>query len=103
MSSSSSSTTGALYAIVDILFQGEGGSLDSKTALPSRAEQVFNRAYQDTPNHTIAWQAQAELDDLIASECVFCGDLMIRLVDEDYQQNGNIIFILQKHRQAIHR
>ena len=23
-------------------------------------------------------QAQAELDDLIASECVFCGDLMIR-------------------------
>ena len=28
-------------------------------------------------------QAQGELDDLIASECVFCGDLMIRsLVDE---------------------
>merc|ERR1711972_857509 len=47
--------------------KGEGGSLDSKTALPSRAEQ-----------------AQGELDDLIASECVFCGDLMIRNIDKPF-------------------
>ena len=28
-------------------------------------------------------QAQGELDDLIASECVFCGDLMIRSLVEE--------------------
>ena len=41
--------------------------MDSKTATPSRAEQ-----------------AQSELDDLIASECVFCGDVMIRNIDRPF-------------------
>ena len=29
-------------------------------------------------------QAQAELDDLIASECLFCGDIMIRNIDKPF-------------------
>ena len=55
----------------------------AKLLFLAELSRYLAKAYQDTPNHTIAWQAQAELDDLIASECVFCGDLMIRLVDEN--------------------
>ena len=29
-------------------------------------------------------QAQAELDDLIAGECLFCGDIMIRNIDKPF-------------------
>jgi len=45
----------------------DNASLDSRSAMPSRLEQ-----------------AQAELDDLIASECVFCGDIMVRNIDKPF-------------------
>ena len=32
----------------------------------------------------ICTQTQAELDDLIASECVFCGDIMVRNIDRPF-------------------
>ena len=40
-----------LISINQIQIQGEGGSLDSKTALPSRAEQVFNNLKLAAHNH----------------------------------------------------
>jgi len=42
-------------------------SLDSRTAMPSKLDQT-----------------QAELDDLIASECVFCGDIMVKNIDKPF-------------------
>jgi len=45
----------------------DNASLDSKSPHPSRIQQ-----------------AQAELDDLIASECVFCGDIMVRDIDKPF-------------------
>jgi len=45
----------------------DNASLDSRSAMPSRLEQ-----------------AQAELDDLIASECVFCGDIMVKNIDKPF-------------------
>ena len=29
-------------------------------------------------------QIRAELDDLIASECIYCGDIMIKLIDKPF-------------------
>ena len=29
-------------------------------------------------------QVRAELDDLIASECVFCGDIMVKSIDKPF-------------------
>lgn len=58
---------------------GESGSLDSKSPVPSRAEQ-----------------AQAELDDLIASECVFCGDVMIRNIDRPFIEDQDFDRVVEE-------
>ena len=33
-------------------------------------------------------QAQAELDDLIAGECLFCGDIMVRNIDKPFIEDA---------------
>ena len=42
-------------------------------------------------------QALAELDDLIASECVFCGDLMIRSLIKEYDYIVDSFLFLQEY------
>ena len=62
----------------------DNASLDSKSPHPSRIQQVMCEAC--IIKLPIRWsvQAQAELDDLIASECVFCGDIMVRDIDKPF-------------------
>jgi len=50
----------------------DNSSLDSRTAMPSRLEQT-----------------QAELDDLLASECVFCGDIMVKNIDRPFIEDDD--------------
>ena len=34
-------------------------------------------------------QVQAEMDDLIAAECLFCGDIMIRNIDKPFIEDAD--------------
>lgn len=35
-------------------------------------------------NHILFWEKKDELDDLLASECPLCGDIMIKSVDKPF-------------------
>ena len=56
----------------------DSGSLDSRP-VPSRLEQ-----------------AQAELDELVAAECVFCGDVMIRNIDRPFIEDQDFDRVIQE-------
>ncbi len=47
-------------------------SVDSRTAKLSRKEQL-----------------RSEIDDLIAYECLFCGDIMVKMVDRPLIEDEN--------------
>ena len=62
-------------------------SLDSKSALPSKLDLVNISSAMSTVQglmFNVMSQVQAELDDLIAAECLFCGDIMIRNIDKPF-------------------
>ena len=44
----------------------------SRSAAPSRSDQ-----------------ARAELDDLIASQCLFCGDVMVKSIDKPFVEDDD--------------
>ncbi|XP_062517021.1 vacuolar protein sorting-associated protein 18 homolog [Corticium candelabrum] len=56
------------------------------------ASAAASEASDDLAAPTVSEQARADLDDLIASECPYCGDFMIRTIDlpfippEEYEQ-----------------
>ena len=62
-------------------------SLDSRSALPSKLDLV-NIYYQRKVFYSIS-QVQAEMDDLIAAECLFCGDIMIRNIDKPFIEDAD--------------
>ena len=67
-------------------------SLDSKSALPSKLDLV--NTYLNLVQPAIAFmlnnsQVQAEMDDLIAAECPFCGDIMIRNIDKPFIEDAD--------------
>ena len=41
-------------------------------------------------------QARTELDDLIASECPFCGEIMIKMIDKPFIQDHEFSAVMEK-------
>ena len=65
-------------------------SLDSKSALPSKLDLVtIHHQHNVSVKFNATSQVQAEIDDLIAAECPFCGDIMIRNIDKPFIEDAD--------------
>ena len=41
-------------------------------------------------------QARMELDDLVASECIFCGEIMIKMIDKPFIEDHEFAAVMEK-------
>ena len=41
-------------------------------------------------------QARAELDDLVASECIFCGEIMVKMIDKPFIEDHEFAAVMEK-------
>lgn len=57
----------------------------------SRASSVGVRGDNSTDKSK---DTKAELDDLVASECIYCGDLMVRSIDQPFLDEGDEDLVL---------
>jgi len=59
-----------LQQLLIVADETDDQSVDSRSAAPSRGDQ-----------------ARAEMDDLIASQCLFCGDVMVKSIDKPFVED----------------
>ena len=64
--------------------------------------KIIKLIFEPFPNLLTFSQAQAELDELIASECVFCGDIMVRNIDKPFIEDQEFDKVMAEWMWVLH-